>query len=418
MKSMIRRISALSIGFMFVLLIVGCIEVQDIADVEFVTIPKTTYLINEEIEHFEVRVTVEGEDDIVVSSSDDRLTITGFNTETIGTRTMEITFDEFEGASINFVYTVVNSMTDTLFAGGEGTSENPYLVENAQQLSNIRLALDKHYQLENDIDMTDIDWVPIGTVNITYLSPASVTIDVLDAFSGELDGQGYEIQNLYSRSDSSFALFMAIEGTSEKDAVVKDLSLTNVDLEVGGGASALGYTINFALIEDITVSGEIKGVSAAGFSFIARTNVVYRRVTNEANITGLRTTVRNDGSDYSFLGGITMTSQPYGSYTVTFEEAVNTGNITHVYAPGIATYAGQIIGQAQNNSAGEGDTSAIIINSSGTGTITGNATGAYFGLTHLSESEVSSTPDYVGDTYSKLVGNQLNAPFTVTPEEE
>jgi hypothetical protein len=390
-----------------------------------VTMPKTTYLINEEIEPFTIRVEIEGEDDTVLSSDDDRVTITGFNTETIGTRTMTITVDELDGASVNFAYHVVNSLTDTLFAGGEGTSESPYLIETAQQLSNIRLALDKHYQLVNDIDMSQIDWIPIGTVNITYLSPASVVITVLDAFSGELDGKGFELQNLYSRSENSFSLFMAIEGTSDKDAVVKDLSFTDVDLEVGGGACALSYTINYALIEDIEVSGEIKGNSAAGLSFIARQNVVYRRVTNEANITGLRTEVRGDGSDYSFLGGITMTSQPWDDYTVTFEDVVNTGDITHVYAPGIATYAGQIIGQAQNNTepyGEDGRTSAILINSSGTGTITGNETGAYYGLTHLSESEVTTTPDYVNTTsvvtYSKLVGNQLNTPFTVTPEEE
>jgi hypothetical protein len=416
MKNLMKKVFALSVGVMVVLLIVGCIEVSDINNIEFVTMPKTTYLINEEIEPFTIRVEIEGEDDIELSSDDDRVSITGFNTSTTGTRTMTITVDELDGASINFAYNVVNSMTDTLFAGGEGTSQSPYLIETAQQLSNIRLALDKYYELVNDIDMSSIDWVPIGTINITYLSPASVIINVLDAFSGELDGKGFELQNLYSRSDSSFSLFMAIEGTSDNNAVVKNLSFTDVDIEAGGGACALGYTINYALIEDIEVSGEIKGTSAAGLSFI----VIYRRVTNNADITGLRTTVRNDGSDYSFLGGITMTSQPWGDYTVTFEEAVNTGDITHVYAPGIATYAGQIIGQAQNNApSGDASTSAIIINSSGTGTIIGNETGSYYGYTYVSETELSDEPDYVGTLYSKLVGNQhMNTPFTVTPEEE
>ena len=57
------------------------------------------------------------------------------------------------------------------FAGGTGTEEDPYIIQTAEQLNEVRNYLDgNNFQLSNDIDLTDYlatnsaenGWLPIG----------------------------------------------------------------------------------------------------------------------------------------------------------------------------------------------------------------------------------------------------------------
>lgn len=95
-----------------------------------------------------------------------------------------------------------NNMEVTLsaleFAGGDGSASTPYQIENPRHLNNIRNYLgydhsDKHFELINDIDMTEAlsatgtyynegaFWEPIGTAG--------------DYFESKLNGNGYSITN-------------------------------------------------------------------------------------------------------------------------------------------------------------------------------------------------------------------------------
>lgn len=72
-------------------------------------------------------------------------------------------------------------MANGNFAGGDGTPENPYLIEDAFDLDAVRNNLRAHYQLINDIDLNispfneGEGWEPINKTSI-----------------GTLDGSGLE----------------------------------------------------------------------------------------------------------------------------------------------------------------------------------------------------------------------------------
>ena len=103
-------------------------------------------------------------------------------------------------------------MTD--FAGGDGTPENPYLVETATQVNEIRNYLDKSFKQIARISMYDDEtlnnegWTPIGTEE--------------NPFTGSYDGDGYylglEIYNEFNRAG-----FFGVTSNAE---------LKNINLEI------------------------------------------------------------------------------------------------------------------------------------------------------------------------------------------
>ena len=91
------------------------------------------------------------------------------------------------------------------FRGGNGTAIDPYTIENALGLQAIGEDLTAYYTLKNDIDASVTKgwnsgkgFGPIGTDS--------------NSFTGNLDGSGFNITNLYiSRSSTNFVgLFGAI----------------------------------------------------------------------------------------------------------------------------------------------------------------------------------------------------------------
>lgn len=82
---------------------------------------------------------------------------------------------------INDMTTV--SLTANIFAGGDGSVENPYQVATAAQLDAVRNNLGANYIQISDIDLSTYNnWEPIG--------------DTLTPFTGTYNGQDYSIQNL------------------------------------------------------------------------------------------------------------------------------------------------------------------------------------------------------------------------------
>src|SRR3712207_6630452 len=71
------------------------------------------------------------------------------------------------------------------FAGGAGTSNDPYQIENAEQLQAVNDFLTSHFILTEDIDLEGVVWNPIGT------------------FTGVLDGNGHSINNLLIENGNS-----------------------------------------------------------------------------------------------------------------------------------------------------------------------------------------------------------------------
>jgi YD repeat-containing protein len=374
-----------------VLVLFGCLEVEDIVEIEFVTFPKTIYVQGEEIDHFSIEViTVDGSE--TLTSDDERLVITGFDTATTGTKTMVITVPELDNASISFVYNVVSSLIDVNFGGGTGTELDPYQIKNPQHLSNVRLDLDAYYELANDIDLTDVQWSPIGRIEVQIIGQ-TMSMTVIEGFSGQLDGQGFSIINFTITEDgaSDFylqpsALFQAISD----GGVVKNLTFESPNLDTGWSACALAGLLENASVDNVHVTdGYFSGRAPGGLFNRVVGNSTVSNVTVEAELVVKMIYATFGG--YRTTGGITVQTQnshPDGEdpEVIVFENVTFTGSIVHPWSdPALdatigaqGTFAGLIIGRNQS----EGDVE--LRNVSATGTITGNTrtSHSFFGYTY------------------------------------
>jgi len=141
----------------------------------------------------------------------------------------------------------------TLFDGGTGTEEDPYLISSAAQLDAIRYDLGTHYRLKTDIDLGNYDtgygslgWLPIG--------------DADNPFTGTLDGDGHSINGLHIErlTTDNVGLFGFISG-----GTIKDISLTNADV---GGRHNVGALAGTGLGNGIRTNIHVDGHVSAAYS--------------------------------------------------------------------------------------------------------------------------------------------------------
>lgn len=136
------------------------------------------------------------------------------------------------------------------FAGGDGTSQDPYQIATADQLNEVRNYLDSHFVLINDIDLIAYDsnnsWQPIGFETTTE-------------FSGHFNGNNFKISNLYvdnKDADENGGLFWSAGNSSS----IRNLVLENVDVKGGDSVGALvGNYYGDGVIENVTVTGIVSG---------------------------------------------------------------------------------------------------------------------------------------------------------------
>ena len=110
------------------------------------------------------------------------------------------------------------------FEGGTGESNDPYQIENLDQLNDTRNELDAHYELIDNIDASETEnwndgdgWEPIG--------------DNDNNFEGTFDGQGYEINDLYI--DRPNTDYVGLFGFTGSTGVVENVGV--VDVNITGG---------------------------------------------------------------------------------------------------------------------------------------------------------------------------------------
>lgn len=136
------------------------------------------------------------------------------------------------------------------FAGGNGSAGNPYEIENADQLNQIRDHLSSHFVLTNDIDLEGFgNWEPINS------------------FTGTLDGQNYTIFNLsiddtengYSGTGDSSEGTGFFGGVESSSALIENLRLRNVDVRGNTNVGGLAGYYRNGKIENVYVEGEVRG---------------------------------------------------------------------------------------------------------------------------------------------------------------
>jgi len=275
-------------------------------------------------------------------------------------------------------------VTEPKILDGEGTEENPYLINNLDDLKKFRDAVNagvtyagEYVLLTSDIDLSGEVWTPIG---ISNYDKTPETSDVR-MFAGNFDGGNHTISGLTSEgyipsadqtksTEYCFGLFGYVYGSN-----ISNVNMADVDIDCGtrkdtagndvagsGVAALIGYYFPkndaVSVIENCHVlGGTVKASNNMGGlighmdSQISQPSVdiTIKNCSNAADVT---TEAREAGG---ILG--LMNSAREGNYyvtmrgTVNFVDCVNTGDITSL--GGGAPSAGGILGRDHNQAAGQ-----------------------------------------------------------------
>jgi len=147
------------------------------------------------------------------------------------------------------------------FAGGSGTSANPWQISTPLHLNNIRNYLGdasggKYFILVNDIDLTDFlgeggpeyndgaGWRPIGN-------------DLSGVFKGVLLGNGKTISNLYINrpGENDVGLF----GSLYNGCIIENLALENVNIAGRYCVGSIAGKAAHGIIRNVGVTGNLSG---------------------------------------------------------------------------------------------------------------------------------------------------------------
>lgn len=139
------------------------------------------------------------------------------------------------------------------FGGGRGIPEDPYIIQNAEQLNNIRNYPTHYFEQKGNIDLQgyieDNGWIPIGRGSVT------------EQFEGSYNGNGYVIKNFTVNEPD--AVQIGLFSSLGSRAVLKNMILENVDMEGFRDVGALaGVSSGFIL--GCSAEGNIRGRENTG----------------------------------------------------------------------------------------------------------------------------------------------------------
>lgn len=229
----------------------------------------------------------------------------------------------------------------TKFAGGTGTKDDPYRIENGEQLA--KLAKDvsagnthkgEYFRLEKNVDLSAHRWIPIGDFGgSSYKS-----------FEGFLDGNCKTISGMVvdqSKDQQSAGLFGYISNATKGNEVgVKDLTIANAALYVDESilADPRGFVSAGILVAGAMVNDGYKGTGV--FENISVSGTITVKATNGSNkIGGLigddnRCIVRNCATDVTITGASNTGGMTGTSCTTTFENCTAKGRISGLWGLG------------------------------------------------------------------------------------
>lgn len=307
--------------------------------------------------------------------------------------------------------------TTTVGFLGSGTEDDPYQIASAEDLQGINK--DGYYKIMNDIDLTSwinensstAGWVPVG-------------------FSGDgffnLEGDNHTISGLWVNStNNNIGLFSSLD-----NATIKNLTVITSARKVKGGnyTGILAGRLADTSVENVSVQGSVEGNSPVGGIVGEASSISLNNCTVQATLSGgLRIGgVVGCGSyildQCSYSGSISSTSNNAyigglaGSGSGTYETENGTmfnirkckADVT-ISASGTGSRCGGLVG---------GDTGAMIMLSSSSGTINATGSDSYAGglVGYLSSGSVAnsySTVNTSSTLYAAgLVGYNLKSSVT------
>lgn len=250
-------------------------------------------------------------------------------------------------------------------------TEDIVSISTGAELQAIQPGTQKYYVLTNDIDLTGMNFIPIG--------------DDFNSFSGVFDGNGYTIDNLFISSALGTQAangLIGLFGKSNGNLFNVHLHNANVwvvadsDIQLSVGILA-GYSIG--TMYNITITGD-SSIHTTGLTTGYIGGISGR---NDSTVHGVHSNANIiiDGSDYS-VGGELKVGGLFGiqgQYNVDHSSAA--GNITTINTGDTTIFAGGLIGEF-NNGLSQYATPIYIANSYATGDINveNTYTGAIGGL--------------------------------------
>lgn len=172
---------------------------------------------------------------------------------------------------------------------GSGTEDDPYLIENAQQLAYLAYRVNnglensgKYYKVVADIDLygsEDFQWTPIGIEN--------------HIFGGHFDGGNHTIYGMYVSGERYAGLFGYASEATIKNTNVRGIRVSG--LVPGYVAGIVGYA-NYTDINNCSNSCNISGGSVTGGIVGRAVESTIKNCYNKGNISGGTTTKSSSGS--------------------------------------------------------------------------------------------------------------------------
>ena len=227
-----------------------------------------------------------------------------------------------------------------------------YTVTSAEGLKNIAELVNEEWKLDiniiltNNIDLTGIDWTPIGT-------------SFSNSYTGTFNGGGHTITGLTVTGSNEYAGLFGRIGSGGK---VMNVKLEGVQIESDNEMSAVGGVVEYSYgnIENCSVSGSVSSNSTAGGVVGAQLG---------GSITGCNTSATVKGVTYA--GGIAGYTNGGGSLTGCYA----TGSISVENNTTNAAWAGGVVG-SNGSSTLTACYATGSVTSSGSGTIyAGGVTG-------------------------------------------
>jgi filamentous hemagglutinin family protein len=274
-------------------------------------------------------------------------------------------------------------VTDTLFQTGTGTSSDPYLLTDWQQLQNVNFNDDVlgggyHFDLANNLDSGTSGYADLADESANGGKGWEPIGDAGSSFIGTFDGRENVIYDLFvDRPGESYVGLFGYVAT--EDSQIQNLGLNggqvSGDHDVGGlvGFNAGGRIANTYAMTDVTGAGnEIGG--------LVGTN--YGRISGAHASGSVTTTNTSDGDKVGGLVGMNhdAITDAYANGSVTGVNNVgglvgeNRGDLDRVHAAGAVMATGnQAGGLAGSNS------DATISNAYATGAVSTTANGAKAG---------------------------------------
>lgn len=231
------------------------------------------------------------------------------------------------------------------FAGGDGSSNSPYLIANVAQLNRVRNHLEAYFTQIADIDLSGTvysngnGWVPIGSSTLAFPSLK---------FKGNYDGNGKKIINLYIRSENEeqVGLFGIIE-----NAVITNLTVENADVTGKNSVGILAGSASTSTISNCHSSGKVRCVSARSGGLVGYgMSITLQDSSSSASVSGL-----------TFQGGLIA--------DVSVSQTVSSIANCHASGSVIGSYTvGGLIGSIN----GKNGVAAVVGNSRATGDVSGD----------------------------------------------